>query len=113
MKKQVKAEEPPALPKKEEKLFSGQFLGMMASYAYETLHQALKTGKVSEDAIQLLEDLYLLHGIREIFAREKEVLFIWNSEACALVADISLRVPKLGGSFVSATGDRIVEVADS
>ncbi len=55
--------------------------------------------------------LAILPGFETV--SDQEVLFIWNSEACALVADISLRVPKLGGSFISATGDRIVEAADS
>jgi len=83
--------------------FSMVFISAMTDYAYNTLHDHLKA-QGDLNAVELLDALMQLMGIREIYKEEPMVLYVWNDEASYAIGRISHMVPRLGGHFEAPSG---------
>lgn len=95
-----------ALNEKEPPAFSDEFMNVMSDYAYETLRTHLERNEGSQEAVELLDNLMILQGIQHTIAKDGETIHrIWNDEACYCIAKLSHNVVRLGGSFVSPTGN--------
>lgn len=92
-------------PPLEEPMYSQEFLAAMEEYAFDTLVKHLQAKGIGKEAVDLLENLYILGGLRVTFVKDKQVRYIWNDHASDVIAGISRAVPALGGHFVTPTGE--------
>lgn len=84
-------------------MYSDVFLKAMEDYAYETLHEYLK--KVSPDAQDLFDNLMVLTNVQKICQQNTPILYVWNEEASYCIGRISQLIPKLGGHFITPSGE--------
>jgi len=91
-------------PALEKPIYSQEFMAAMEEYAFHTLVNHLEAKGVGKEAVDLLENMYLLGGLRITFLKEAEVRYIWNEHAGDVIAGISRAVPALGGHFITPTG---------
>lgn len=80
---------------------------MMMDYAYEALRQHLVAVEARAEAIDLVENIIIMHTIQMVYCKDQSVSYFWNQNAGETIGHISRAVVKLGGHFAPAPLDMI------